>query len=422
MTRVNAAQDKSLDLLVRSYRANAHGVGGGWYNRLDEGTPGPTATAVALTMFEMAGRRPKQYEDAVKFLTSRQVSASEQVIDGGWATNTSVGHTVTDATAWILRFLGTSGSFWDPGLPNVERAYRWIIKNANKDGGWGAAQGCPSRIWLTCLCLRAVAKLNHHEPAVDSAVDWLLSQHDSKMGGWGEAAKAPMSLVHSAAALTAIRDCRPDCHDRAVELGYQYLEEALNSQLTTDRYVESYEVSVTIGSRRSTWQNGMLHYVAPVAACALIRHPEKANLDLLGKLYESILDKQLEAGHWPSIHGGPNISIWSVWPFYESLCDLRRIPLQRYDDSLTLLPGTVIIRDSLRKKTSIRKIWRQDRVHRGRQIALRYGATALLGASLIIGLATFFLHWIGLNELLIGLGFPVLLFILQEISARRRKS
>jgi hypothetical protein len=382
LSRVEESRARTLDLLRRTFRASPGG-GGGWYNRLDEAEPGPTATAVALIMFELDDQRGQHFEEAISFLRRRQITSSDPAINGGWAINTSLGHPVTDATAWITRYLAISGSAWSPGAPDVGNAYSWMIRNCNEDGGWGASRDCPSRVWLTCLCLRALVLLNPHEPAICSGVDWLFTQQDAASGGWGETVSGRPSIAHTSAVLLAISEISPQRVDQRVLKAYEFLEKALKSRpVPDDGYVETYEVSVKTHSGITHFQNAMLHYQSPVALSALLRHPTSPPSDLIHRLSNEILSRQLDGGYWPSIHGGPSISIWSVWPFYQALTDVQNPPLVCRGDMITFLSGAVVVRRASFKKRSIRSLTRSGRAARIRARIIRHWATIVLALSL----------------------------------------
>ncbi len=70
---------------------------------------------------------------------------------------------VVEATGWIARFLARARCDLRDDAPDTKRAYQWLLRNQNPDGGWGSLHGCPSRVWLTCLALRALSQLNPYE-------------------------------------------------------------------------------------------------------------------------------------------------------------------------------------------------------------------------------------------------------------------
>lgn len=372
-------------------------------------------------MFSLAGERGSHFNDAMTFLSLRQLKSADSNIDGGWATNTSAGNPVVDSTAWIARYLAVSGAFWEPNAPDAGKAYRWLLKNQNDDGGWGAARNCPSRVWLTCLGIQALVALNRHEPAIPRGIDWLFTQQDDTSCAWGESVDAPASGAHTALALRTIMEARPSLTDSRILKAYEWLEDLVGSHRAPDRYVETYEVTVESGiaGGRTRWQNSMHHYVVPLAASAFLRHPVGARSDLIGSLYNQILLEQLEAGHWPSIHGGPSISIWSVWSFYEALHDIDSVPLVRLGDGITWLPGAIVLQRAAVKRRSVRSLVGEHYTVRAGRLARRHWAGLVLAVVTAAGITSVVLQKLDWSGFLIGLAFPLLLFLVQEGRGRR---
>ncbi|MEV4255982.1 hypothetical protein AB0J52_22725, partial [Spirillospora sp. NPDC049652] len=123
---LHQALDASLDILRDTY-APADGTGGGWYHELARPEPGTTATALGLLAFTAAGRPFEHFDAGLAFLAARQVESDDPLRDGGWATKTSLGMPVVEATAWIARFLAVARCDLRPDAPDLRRAYRWLL-------------------------------------------------------------------------------------------------------------------------------------------------------------------------------------------------------------------------------------------------------------------------------------------------------
>lgn len=46
-------------------------------------------------------------------------------------------------------------------------------------------KGAESRVWLTCLALRAVAALNPYSPRVEKGIGWLMANREPRDAAWG---------------------------------------------------------------------------------------------------------------------------------------------------------------------------------------------------------------------------------------------
>jgi hypothetical protein len=420
--------DRALDLFKRTYHKSTL-VGGGWYHRLESDTPGPSATAVGLHSFLLFNRIPDHLSDGLAFLKARQVVAEDPKTCGGWAVNTSAGRPVLEATSIVARFLGSTRVIIGEDVPNAVEARKWIVANQNSDGGWGSFYGQPSRIWLTAMAIRALVELNFHDPAVTSAVDWLLRNRDPGGVAWGERPAMQATVTHTAFVLSALVESRLATSDQgimeAIRRGYDWLQSGLRTDSIYDdaARVESYNVDYIANGQAITWQNAVWHHGLPFALSALVRHPDGVGTRLLSESIETIGSSQLSDGRWPNVDGTAGMSVWSVWPFLDALSDVVRYSPIRQGDLITWpTPDTIIIRRGPDRLHSLRRVLRRGRGPLWRRRVRRYWASLLLGLVLLGGAASALGNLLDWKEFGLALAVPVFLLLIQELIARTRRS
>ncbi|HSV66242.1 MAG TPA: hypothetical protein VLJ59_10105 [Mycobacteriales bacterium] len=414
----------ALGLLRRTYSSSPDG-GGGWYHQLESPNPGATATALGLMILRDCHEDYEHLHDALTFLRVRQVESNDPRLDGGWATNTSFGRPVTEATGWVARMIGTLRTDLVAGGPDARRAERWLAENQNNDGGWGSLKGCPSRVWLTCLALRGLVQLNPYHPVIDHGLDWLMRSRRETYA-WGEVPGAPPTVTHTAFVLLTVTEVRPKLHDDWVLRAYDWLSKHLDVASLDDRAarMETYSVAYTDHGAKTSTAAGRLalwHYGLPVGICALLRDPRSPHTDLVYQAVNTVLDGQLDGGQWPTLSGSPGISsLWGVWWCTQALLDLRRAPLVRPGDLLVGCPGAIVVKSAeMRSQPLSALVGRPPQIIRLRRLLVRHWATLLLGSFVvvaIVGVATNKLSW---QDFAVGMIFPLGLFGVQEYRGRR---
>lgn len=411
----------SLSLLRRTYSSAEEG-GGGWYHQLDIAAPGPTATGVALTAFHQSGDKCEHFADALSFLKARQVRSPDPLLDGGWAMNTSLGLPVVEATGWVSRYLGLARCDLLDGGPDVRRACRWLVNNQNGDGGWGSFRDSPSRVWLTCLALRALVQLNPHEPAVFRGVEWLLARQDRGCGAWGETDLGRPTVTHTAFALITLAELGVDRTQGNIAAAYEWLVSNFDPSTIDDSQarVESYNITRFIDGSPAILHTSLLHYGMPIVLSALLRHPGTPPAGLICAGFETILGTQLEGGYWPNIQGGDSPSIWAIWPFVQALIDIRHLPLTRAADQITLLPTVVVITRQEANGRSLSALLRTQRWFTITRFFARFWASLLLFLSALTGLVLIGIGHFDWKDYILGLIVPIGLLILQEAQKRRK--
>lgn len=185
--------------------------------------------------------------------------------------------------------------------------------------------------------------------------------------------------------------------------------------------VESYNVSSGSAEDRTVWHNSVWHPSLPFALSALVRHPKGANNELISQTVNTILAGQLDQGQWPNTDGSAGISIWSVWPFLDSLADfLARTPIKASDTVLVPSSDTWMIRRRADKSQPLSKILASRRRRRLKALLRRHWALGPFLLVVLIGMALVLSGRLGFKEFGLALVFPLILAGAQEIMARGR--
>ncbi|GAA3794181.1 hypothetical protein GCM10022226_11890 [Sphaerisporangium flaviroseum] len=421
VSAVDQGLKASLGLLRRTYSDTD--TGGGWYHQLDMVPPGPTATGVALTAFHQCGETPEHLADALRFLKARQIKSDDPLLDGGWAMNTSFGLPVVEATGWVARYLGLARCGLAEDGPSVPRAYQWLVNNQNGDGGWGSLRGCPSRVWLTCLALRALAQLSPRSPAVKRGVEWLLAQQNRSSCGWGENATRSPTVTHTALALITLAEVGADRTGENIFGAYTWLETHLDASVIDDPHarIESYNVTHLVDGTPAVWHTILLHYGMPIALSALLRHPGAPPADLICAGFNTIARTQLEGGHWQNIQGGDSVSIWALWPFVQALADVRDLSPVRSADQITWSKELVVIQRQDAGGRPLTALLRAQRWLAVTRFFARTWASLLLILSTLTGLVLVGIGRFNWKDYILGMILPIGLLVIQEARQRRRR-
>lgn len=430
LSQSESALNKSMDLLRHMYNESPAG-GGGWYHLLDTVPPGATATAVALLTFHVAGESPPHLEDALNFLRVRQIKDEDPKVDGGWWTNTSKDKPVVEATAWVVRCLAALRCDDQPTTPDLSRAVSWLRNNQDRSGGWGSFHGCPPRVWLTCLALRALLEAAPQDPAVDKGVAWLIEQQ-LPSGGWApEPRQNQARVAHTASALTTLAKAGVDPASEKVAKGFDWLLANLDTSALVEignREERSNVLILRTDKGEEYWlPPSLTHYALPVATTALMHHPRFQSIDVAGKLaqsFDTIVTEQCQDGSWPNSMS-THITLWGVWPCVEALASLRSVRLARAGDQIVWMEGAIVIRQKDGKNLPIEKVLRPLLPRRRWAGSLRWlrrhwawVSLALFVAGGAVGLAT---QLIQLTEFAFGLILPIVLLVLQRFIDRKRQ-
>lgn len=421
LSRVRSAVDASLDLLERSYLRVDADLGGGWYHELAGPLPGPTATAVGLLSFRMHGRTFEQSDDCLRFLRWRQVSSSVPERRGGWATNSSPGHSVAESTGWIVRMLAEGRYFADPSAPDLTPATEWLVLNQNDDGGWGSLLGNPSRVWTTGLSLRALIRVDPAAATVNRGVRWLV-QHQHPEGGWGQTGVRAPSVTHSAMALISLVESGRSEADEAIRRGFAWLETRVERTFEEDRNarVEMYDVVAGTGDDVQRWRNTLPHYGLPYALSALLMNPAGAHAELIAGAVNTLLRTQLSEGRWPSVEGGETASIWSVFPHMEALVQLIGWRPLGSEDTLMLLPDAVIVYRGGAHVRTLAELARMQRRKAIGRVLSRHWVSLLLVLTTVLGLVGVLVGRFDWKDFGLSVALPIALLVLQEARHRTR--
>jgi hypothetical protein len=429
-TRLN----ESLDVLRDTYTP-ALGSGGGWYHELARPEPGTTATALGLLAFTEAGRPFEHFDAGLAFLAARQARSADPLRDGGWATKTSLGMPVVEATGWIARFLARARCGLRDDAPDTRRAYRWLLRNQNPDGGWGSLRGCASRVWLTCLALRALSQLNPYDPAVGRGVEWLTADRTAHRPGWGPTPDSPPTVTHTAFALVTLAEARPDLRTERLLDAYDWLLENLDPD-DDHTWIETYDVSPhDTGEHRTgehgsdsgsgsgsdrVWRLALWHYGLPIALTALLKDPRGPHGAVVARAFRTLARGE---GADPRRNGPPGsarTSLWTLWWRLETLIALRRVPLAGAADVLHWLPDAAVVQRSHARERALGELLPRRRIVDPAGLARRHWAAFLLSlvcAASALGVAAGLWGW---KDFWLSVILPVVLTGVDESVKRRR--
>ncbi|MEU5883976.1 prenyltransferase/squalene oxidase repeat-containing protein [Spirillospora sp. NPDC047279] len=406
----------SLDVLRDAYTTNPPpGVGGGWYHELSRPEPGSTATALGLLAFVELGRPFEHFDECLAYLTSRQIASGDPLKDGGWSTKTSLGMPVVEATAWIGRFLARANCELRQDAPDVGRAYRWLVRNQNPDGGWGSLRNCPSRVWLTCLALRALTQLNPYDPAVERGIEWLTADRTSHRPAWGPTPAAEPTVTHTAFALLTLAEARPGHTDPRLMAAYDWLRDHLD----TDQehiWIETYDVSPNGPVSKPVWRLALWHYGLPIALSALLRDPRGVPGEIISRAFRTLSQGDLGDPRW---NGTGRSSLWTLTWRLEALTALSRLPLTQPGDVLHWLPDAMVIQRAHARSRPLPALLPR-RSHLAAAARLRrHWTTMLLGGvavASLAGVATGTWAW---RDFWLSVSLPIMLAMIQEAMRRR---
>ncbi|MEV6556473.1 prenyltransferase/squalene oxidase repeat-containing protein [Nocardia sp. NPDC051756] len=412
--------DRSIELLVSTHSQTTSN-GGGWYHRLDDPTPGPSATAVALETLVRCDAQSSLLGAGLQFLRSRQLVSTDPLCNGGWAVNTSFGHPLLEATAVVTRFLGYAKVQCLDSSPDLGQAVDWILANQDGSGGWGSFLGQPPRTWLTCLALQALHEASPFDPAINRGVDWLVRQRSrSAPAAWGESRLSEPTVVHTSYCLLMLRQLTSARTDRqhveAVEHGFRWLTGHLNSTSIFDEAsrVESYNITGNVDGRDVTWHGQVWHHGMPFALSALLRHPGGVP-PVTAAVLKTVMDSQLPDGHWPNIDSASGRSIWDVYPFVLSVMDARTVPFHRPGSRIDWLSDdAVVVRQGTTKNTPLARLGWSSRRDQLVTLAKRHWATFLLIACVAGSLVLWRLGVIEPKDIALSLVLPLVLLLVQE--------
>lgn len=421
LAAADKAATKGLSLLRRSFLQAADGEGGGWYHELAGPHAGPTATAVGLLAFHILDQKFDRTVECVRFLRSRQVKSSVELFNGGWATNASPGHPVVESTAWVVRMLVEAGHACGESAPDLDAAVTWLVLNQNLDGGWGSLLGNRSRIWTTCLALRALSRIKSGSQTLEKGIGWLRSEQHSS-GGWGQlrASESIPTVTHTCMSLLALADAGESVNGAEFDRAFSWLDGRLDRTFEEDRNarVEMYDVMVSSPDQTQRWRNTVPHYGLPYALSALLLNPNGARPVLVSGAVRKLLESQLAEGRWPSVEGGSLASIWSLYPHLEAVARLRGWSPVRFASKITLLPRAAVIQYDGERVASLAELVRaQRRASLGAALA-RYWSTLLLSTTLVLGLVGVISGRFEWRDFWLGVALPVALFLAQEFRHR----
>ncbi|QXJ20074.1 terpene cyclase/mutase family protein [Actinomadura graeca] len=410
--------EESLDVLRDTY-APALGAGGGWYHELARPEPGTTATALGLLAFVETGRPFEYFHEGLALLAARQCSSGDVLRDGGWATKTSLGMPVVEATGWIARFLARARCDLREDAPDLRRAYRWLLQNQNPDGGWGSLRGCPSRVWLTCVALRALSQLNPHDAAVDRGVEWLTADRTAHRPAWGPTPAAGPTVTHTAFALVTLAEARPDLKTERILDAYDWLLGHLDPA-DGHTWIETYDVSPHGAGSKPVWRLALWHYGLPIALIALLRDPRGPHGPTVARVFRALVRGEITDPRWTGYPGSGRTSLWTLWWRLESLVALTRVPLAGAADILHWLPDATVVQRAHARERPLGALLPHRRLTPVGLVRRHWSALLLTLICLVSALGAAIGTW-GWRDFWLSVILPIVLATV-DLSVKRRRA
>lgn len=418
MAVLHARLNESLDVLRNTY-APALGDGGGWYHELTRPEPGSTATALGLLAFVEAGRPFEYFDEGLAFLAARQTASGDALRDGGWATKTSLGMPVVEATGWIARFLARARCHLRDDAPDLGRAYRWLLHDQNPDGGWGSMRGCRSRVWLTCLALRALSRLNPYDPAVDRGVEWLTADRTAHRPGWGPTQAARPTVTHTAFVLVTLAEARPDLRTERLLDAYDWLLGNLDTD-DDHTWIETYDVSPHGAGAEPVWRLALWHYGLPIALTALLHDPRGPHGPAVARAFRTLVRGEVADPRWNGYPNGGRTSLWTLWWRLEALTALTRVPLAGNADVLHWLPDAAVVQRAHARERPLAELLPHGRLIDPAEFARRHWAAFLLVLVCLGSAGGVSAGLWGWKDFWLSVILPVVLTAITESMRRRR--
>jgi len=410
---------KSLDLLRSTYRSKDGK--GGWYHYLDSENPGPTASAVGLMTFKLAKVHFEHSNEVLAFLKSKQIHSSDPRKNGGWAISVLPEQPTLEASGWVIKGLGEIRPYMSPDSPDIFSAYNWLVANKNDDHGWGSFYGQPSRTYLTCMALRAIAAIDPFSETLLLGQKWLLENINKNLPVWGATVSSPPTILHTAFVLITIAELNLGFDRKTTGDAIEWLTRELkpDTLVEAESLVEDYDISYETGNNKSKYQNSLPHYALPVAISALLHHENSLNKNVVYEGLLNIANAQHSNGYWENARNPTRISIWAIWPFLNTLFDAIDLPVLAQAKSVTKISSSIIIKTS-KARTPLIFLLVVDFFILSFEFLKAYWSAFVLLGFVLLGLLLTTLGFIGLKEYILSLIFPVILIFVQ-LSLERRQ-
>jgi hypothetical protein len=412
---IRAALNKPLTLLRQTYRSVPNEELFGWYHYLDDPKPGVTASAVALYCFDLAGDRFERTEEVLLYLKNTQIASSDIRNNGGWPVRTTLTFPIIESTAWVVRSLALNKTLFGERAPGIQAGYEWIVNNQNMDYGWASCHGQPSRTFHTALALLAITSFNRYSKEASMGADWLLKHQKRDIPGWGATPDSKPTILHTCFALLALSEIPNKINRQIIHDSLEWVESVLDTKSLTELYSlsEDYDIPFVDNGNQMIYQNSLPHFCLPIAVYSILKLSDGVISQRICEAVETILQEQNDDGTWTLPRNPTRSSIWSLWPFMAALTELLRTPLVKYSTEIVILAPNVVVLQPENAPYSLRQIlMRMAILPLTRFVKLYYGWMVMI-LFVIGGLISLTQGWMGINEFLLSLLFPILLLVLQ---------
>lgn len=412
--------NQSLNFLKKHYKESSQG--GGWYHYLDDSFPaGPTASAVGLMAFSLFDIPFEHKNEVLNFLSHKQILSSGDIKkDGGWPISMTGNQPVMEASGWIIRSLGKLNSSRIIKAPNIQEAYKWLINNQNKDNGWGSFFGQESRVYLTCMALRALVTLNPESENIKNGRNWLYRNMCEDFPAWGATLYSSPTVLHTGFVLMTLHEIGLGSEYKLINDAYEWLIDNLDTTQLWEpiSQVEDYDILYINDGEQIKYQNSLPHFALPVALSALI-YRFGINHKKIFDCVDTIIKNQ-NLGYWTNARNPARPSIWAIWPFLQALNDLITIPLISPNKEIFNIRNNLIIKPSC-SYIPLFFLLIIDGVITFAKIIRSIWSWLLLVLYLIGGLIFLKIGQLSLKEYLLALLVPLMLVFIQLALEKSKK-
>jgi hypothetical protein len=360
MSKIEAARERIRSLMEKNVKRMGERTG--WHQYIDEDKVGDVATGQGILIMSYLNYCYPFLPDLITTLQQGQFCREVDNPDnGGWVLLSSREMPTVEATVWSMLGLLAGGE--PANTQSIQMGKAWLVKNQNKDGGWGPRESLQSRTYTTflvCYCLGILENQGPKEqlPYSQDAIKWLLKGQNED-GGWGEGLGQGSSVVHTAYALLALHSLELELIANQIRKGVRYLYKHWDEKhmwegtLITERY----EIPSTQQDDRAWARVTIEYFPTPWAVTALLAVGESACDERIFSSIKWLLHTQNNDGSWTL----DNIPRNRLWAIHDALLALNtfvsKIMTGQTADRVFLLENTLLISSATHKSTLPRQVF-----------------------------------------------------------------